>query len=298
MSSIYSIIRTDLVDQGKKSAEEDIIANLGVIHACCRGAADVLGDTITPQTLPSNTNEFDDEVEEGRISKVINTGVNSLFSECDTETISFFLQMRERVVAFLISIHDSLNQEMENLFLDQTVCGIGKESSAVNVSGCTFTPDICALWLRVYEAIMIHRGWLKEAMLCKHSFSANKRQTVNSTARYTKRLIERFGKSCSPESDLANSLYWERYDLPPFSSSDRGMIQFGLFTKENAHSSIRAKVHSSPSKEDHIFTSSLNRVVMLCANEFDSVRADSLHYFNKVSYLRCLQYVSVVMFWN
>jgi hypothetical protein len=285
----------------KKAAEEEVIACLSVVHACVRGAADILGDgSISGSDVAAAASSAameidaaaasgeDDDEDEGHGVAVVATGLAAVVAGCgDAAVVTQLSQQREEVAAFLVRLHDIMNRSNENNIFQQ----IGSPESEATAAGVTISPDITALWLRVFEAVVMHRAWLKDATLYKHSFAANKRQTVNSTARYTKRLIERFGcgggggggaAAQSQSEHYANSLYWERYDLPEFSSSDRGMIQYGLISKEYAHSSMRARIHGDASNTN-VFAQCLNRLVILVGHDFESIRQDSLHSFKKIS---------------
>lgn len=283
MSSALAIANGQCGDLSKKAAEDEIVANLSVVHACCRGAADILGDSAVSVT--ASAMEIDDDEFDGKPFNVVDTGLASVVASCgDPAVIAQLSNKREDILSFLVRLHDAVNKSNEkNIFrADQDLSMSGGNYVAI-------TPDMTALWLRVFEAVIMYRSWVKDAPLYKQSFSANKRQAVNSSARYAKRMIERFGRGGpistgnSAADNQANSVYWERYDLPSFSSSDRGMIQYGLIAREHAHSSTRSNICTTAGTDSSIFQECFRRLIILCGNEFESIRHDSLHYFNKLS---------------
>lgn len=285
----------------KKFAEGSLIAYLGVIHACCRGAADILGenDSVVRQT----TMEDEDCGDEGETFSILETGRRDIVTACGNPVVSSqLMRTREDVVQMLLRLYDILNSHDEKKMLPADFYCDYKCIETSNSSGLALTPDIAALWLRVFEAAVIHRTWYKDPIPGKHSVSANKRQSTNSTARYAKRVIERFGNhelsSCSISDDsgasYTNSVYWERYDLPYSASSDRGFIQFGLIAKEYGHSAIRSATHASVGGKLSIFMSCFNRLVLMCGHDFESVRQDAVHSFQKVKILENITVLSLI----
>lgn len=262
----------------KKAAEDDLIAHLSVIHACCRGAADILGDVESVASSLSTDNGEDDE--EGTFT-VVSTGRNKIVAACgDSSVIACLSQTRDRILRTLLSLQETLNRgDVKNIF-HESPGGAGSNTASMS-------PDVAALWMRVFEAVVMHRSWLKEASSAKQSFSANKRQGTNSTARYAKRVLERFGDRSSGQTgsptakNYSDSFYWERYDLPAYASSDRGLIQYSLIANEYGHSSARASIHGS-CQDAPLLTRCFNQLVILCSHEFESIRKDALHCFNKV----------------
>lgn len=294
LSAVLRIAK-NVGDMSKKTAEEELMGHLGVVHACCRGAADILGNRISENSAIEGDNE------DGVIS-VVSTGRDSIVAKTgDSLVETKLLCLRDTVASTLLDLYDLLQGDNATSIL--AVRTGDNYATKVNIGSCrvTMTPDVAALWLRVFEALAIHRSWLKDPSVGKQFFSANKRQSTNSTARCAKRVIERFGSrltEITPKGEsYANALYWERYDLPPCASSDRGMIQYGFFAKEYAHSSMRSIIHAKTDcGTQSFFVSCFNRIVMLCGHEFESIRQDAVHTFNKVQKISYFLFFLVAYF--
>ncbi len=245
ISSINALINESSPDLSKKTIEDKIISYLNILHACVRGAADVLSDV--DLKLVNVTSDSVLQVEDEDNSQVVtNTGRNDLiFALSDKGKIDVLVGTRDEIVSFLVQFHDAVNIFPDGNILDENK---SVETSKEKCLHGILTPDVASAWLRLFEAVVLHRSsFMKEPKSVRHVYSANKRQLANATTRYVKRMIERYGivKERTEYVKYHDSIYWERYDIPASYDIDRAYIQYSLRTKEYGYASIRTREYGT-----------------------------------------------------
>jgi hypothetical protein len=240
--SCFERLKKDSKEGGisKKTADEEISGALCVLYESLRGVTEILGDRISTEGRSPGSGPF-----------LIHLAGEKSVNECaDPEVKTYLSSVREEIVQFLVNLHHSLDPGTAR----SNILTGSSDVDCVSFSdqNLTLTPDIANAWLQVFESLIINRtSYSKDTKAMRMTHGSQKRQMINSTARYTLRYLDRIEKFVKLEDESTAERtrresvreYWKYYDQPSYFVSESALIQHCIRAKELSHAAVRLTEH-------------------------------------------------------